>query len=505
MTSAPEAPAIIVVDDEPSVREVLQLRLERAGYRVSTASGFPEFQQIMAGCAVVLCDIILRGDDGLKVLKWSRQHYPDTVVIIMTGKPTYETAAEAIRLGAYDYLAKPINKEDLLLTVERAARHRQLKLEKERLEQENEAYRLHLEQRVAEQTQALRKSREFLARLTDTMADAVLSLRIPGYCLEYVNQAVTKIFGYQPEELMGQSIETLYPDPYQFYAFNQNITSAIATRQPQIRFEQSMRKKGGKAVWTEMIATFIYDGSEQLSQIICVIRDITQRSMLLGVVAHELRGPLGLISGFSQAMLDDNIETTDIASVKKHLQIINDNADRMLKMLGELLDITKIELGAVSLQLEAIDLSGLLKQQKDNYLYVARKKEIVLKERLPSEALICQCDAIKISQVLSNFIDNAIKYSNPGTTIEIIGEKQDTTIWVGVKDEGPGIKSEEIEHLFKSFEHNKISSKPTAGEKSTGLGLAISKKIIEAQHGQIGVDSTPGQGSTFWFALPADI
>jgi PAS domain S-box-containing protein len=504
LTRLREAPSIIVIDDEPSVRDVLQLRLERAGYKVATAGGFPEFKQIMAGCDVVLCDIILRGDDGLKVLKWSRQHHPDTVVIIMTGKPTYETAAEAIRLGAYDYLAKPINKEDLLLTVERAVRHRQLKLEKERLEQENEAYRLHLEQRVAEQTQALRKSREFLARLTDTMADAVLSLKIPGYCLEYVNQAVAKIFGYQPEELMGQSIETLYPDPYQFYAFNQSITSAIAARQPQFRFEQSMRKKNGKAVWTEMIATFIYDGSDQPSQMICVIRDITQRSMLLGVVAHELRGPLGLISGFSQAILDD-IEHTDSDSIKKHLQVINNNADRMLKMLGELLDITKIELGAVSLQLEAIDLGVLLRQQKDNYLYVARKKEIILKEKLPSESLICNCDALKIGQVLSNFIDNAIKYSNPGTTIEIIGHKQDTQVWVGVRDEGPGIKAEEIKHLFKSFEHNKISSKPTAGEKSSGLGLAISKKIIEAHHGEIGVDSTPGQGSTFWFALPADV
>ena len=103
---------------------------------------------------------------------------------------------------------------------------------------------------------------------------------------------------------------------------------------------------------------------------------------------------------------------------------------------------------------------------------------------------------------MANFIDNAIKYSPTDTTIEIIGNQLGSNIWVGVSDDGPGIKPDEKQHLFKSFEHNKISSKPTAGEKSSGLGLAICKKIIEAHHGEIGVDSAPGRGSTFWFSVP---
>jgi signal transduction histidine kinase len=155
--------------------------------------------------------------------------------------------------------------------------------------------------------------------------------------------------------------------------------------------------------------------------------------------------------------------------------------------------------------LEPVDLVKLLQKQKDDYFYVARKKSIALKATLLSGELLCYCDSVKISQVISNFIDNAIKYSNTGTTIEIIGEKQAPNVWIGVKDEGPGIKTEELQHLFKSFGHNKISSRPTAGEKSSGLGLAISKKIIEAHRGQIGVDSMPGQGSTFWFSLPTDV
>ena len=249
-----------------------------------------------------------------------------------------------------------------------------------------------------------------------------------------------------------------------------------------------------------MVATFILTEGE-LSQIIAVIRDITQRSFLLGVVAHELRSPLGLLNGFSLAMLDD-IENIDQQSLKTYLGVINDSATRMLRLVDELLDVTKIELGEVPLDVKQVDLTELIKTHVNDYSYVARKKNIMLKEQILLNSLSCKCDPVKVGQVISNFIDNAIKYSPPGTTIETIGKQQDSEVWIGVRDEGPGIKPEEIQHLFKSFEHNKISSRPTAGEKSSGLGLAICKKIIEAHHGEIGVDSTPGQGSTFWFTLP---
>lgn len=496
-----DTPATVtVLDDESAVRNALRLRLERAGYNVLTAGSYQEFTQVMADCDAVLCDIILPGNDGLQALNWVRQHYPDTPVIMMTGKPTYETAAEAIRAGAYDYLAKPIDKEELLHTIERATQHRHLLREKERLEAENQAYRMHLEQQVAEQTEALRESEAFLSTLTNTMADAVFSLKLPDYRIEYVNQAVTEIFGYKPEELLGQTLHILYPEQSNFDTFKQKQTVATVMGQGQIRLEQSLRRKDGKSVWTEMVATFIYNG-DQLSEIIAVIRDITQRSFLLGVVAHELRSPLGLLNGFSVAMLDD-LDNIDKESLQKYLTVINDSATRMLKLVDELLDVTKIELGEVPLDLQTVNLADLLHTHTGDYTYVAGKKNITLKEDFSAEPLTCQCDPIKIGQVISNFIDNGIKYSPANTTIEIISKKENAHVWVGVKDEGPGIKPEEMQHLFKSFEHDKISSKPTAGEKSSGLGLAICKKIIEAHHGEIGVNAEPGQGSTFWFSLP---
>lgn len=493
-------PSVVVVDDEPSVQHTLKTCLERAGYRVLIAANFEEFAAVMSEYDVVLCDIILSGNSGLQVLKWSNERYPDTPVIMMTAEPSYETASQAIRLGAYDYLTKPVHPPELLNTLARALEHRQLKLSKRRLEAENEAYRAELERRVTDRTRALRESQEFLATLTDTMADVVFSLQMPDYRIEYVNQAALSVFGIAPQELLGQTIAVLYPDEASYGVFTRKLKAVESSGQSQIRMEQLLRHNDGKLIWTEIAVTLIRS-NEQVARMISVVRDISERSLLLGVVAHELRGPLALLTGFSEALLGD-VESLEREDIANYLNTMHRTATRMLKILNDLLDVTEIDLGRVQLDIEPVDLGEIIKTQSADYDYVARKKNIRLAVKPALPGLTCQGDSIKIGQVLSNLIDNAIKYSPHDTIIEILVEQRGDELWVGVKDQGPGIKPDEIQYLFKSFGHNKISSKPTSGEKSTGLGLAICKKIVEAHHGQIGVETAPGQGATFWFSLP---
>lgn len=493
-----DQPVVVVLDDEELVRESLQARLERTGYRVITARDYKEFTCLMADYDAVLCDIILPGNNGLQALKWVRQYYPHTPVIMMTGEPTFQTAAEAIRLGAYDYLAKPIDKDELLTTLARAVEHRRLALTKEQLERENEAYRRELEQRVIERTAALRESQEFLTNLTNTMADAVLSIQLPDYRIEYTNQAVSQVFGYQPEELQGQSFRLLFPDPASFDIFVKKQQVTLKSGQTQMHLEQLLCDKTDKLIWTEIAASFL-DGEEQSSRIISVIRDISQRTLLLGVVAHELRGPLALLKGFSEVILED-LHNLDQKEVAKYLKSVNSTAVRLFTLLNELLDVTSIELGQISLVLEPIDLRELIDTQLIGYTYLARKKNITLNKQLPTEALICHCDALRVAQVISNFVDNAIKYSEPDSAVKIVAERQGLAVWVGVTDSGPGIKPDEVDQLFKNF--GKASARPTGGEKSTGLGLAICKKIIEAHHGEISVKTDQQQGAVFWFSLP---
>ncbi len=494
---------IVILDDEPAIQVSLKITLARANYRVLTVGSYEEFIECMTGSDVVLCDIILPGRSGLEALQWTRQHYPQTQVIVVTGEPSYETAARAIRLGAYDYLAKPIHPEELLSTVARAVEHRRLFLAKKRLEAENEAYRRELEQRVAERTEALRESEQFLTSLANTMADVVFSLTMPDGRVEYVNQAVTSMFGYRPEELLGQPVSVLYPDQTSFEIFARKQTAAIQVDKLQTRLEQLLRHKDGRLIWTEMAISFIYTENKVI-RAISVVRDITQRSLLLGVVAHELRSPLALLSGFSEVLLGD-VENVDQTSLVRYLDTMQRTATRLIKILDELLEVAEIDLGQLSLDQEIVNLSELLQAHVNDYYYLAHRKNISLNLSLPDLPLECYCDPVKIGQVISNFIDNAVKYSPPHTRIEVIGERNPHQVWVGIRDQGPGIKADEMEHLFKSFAHTRVSSKPTGGEKSTGLGLAICKRIVEAHQGKVGVTAAPEQGSTFWFSLPLQL
>lgn len=494
-------PVVMVLDDEKIVRRSLQKQLERSGYRVLTAQHYGQFTKEMTDCDAVLCDIILPGSSGLVALKWAREHYPNTPVILMTGQPTYETAAEAIRLGAFDYLTKPVNKTDLLLTLERAIKHRHLMKDKERLEAENEAYRLRLEEQVVQQTQALHESQEFLTTLTNTMADAVFSLSMPDFIIEYVNQAVVDIFDYSPEALLGKPFSMLFTDENTFGLFSQKYRVAIAAGNSQMRIEQPMCKKDGSTITAEVVSTFIRAEDDRLVQMISVVRDVTQRSFLLGVVAHELRSPLSLVTGFLHVLLGD-IDNTDRGSLKRYLGIIDRQTSRMLQMIDEYLDVTKIEFGEVVLNPEPVNLVALVHGYKNDFSYMASKKNITLKEKYAASALECVCDPDKIGEVVANLIDNAIKYSNPGTSVELHVKRENDSAWVGIKDEGAGIKPGELQYLFRGFGHKHISTQPTGGEVSTGLGLAICKRIVEVHQGEIGVESTPGQGSLFWFTLP---
>jgi signal transduction histidine kinase len=109
-------------------------------------------------------------------------------------------------------------------------------------------------------------------------------------------------------------------------------------------------------------------------------------------------------------------------------------------------------------------------------------------------------DPTRLRQVVDNLISNAVKFSPPGSLIKVYARQQEAGWWIGVQDSGPGITSEDRQRLFQDF--SPLSAKPTAREKSIGLGLSIARQVVEAHGGQIGVDSEPGQGATFWFILP---
>jgi len=182
--------------------------------------------------------------------------------------------------------------------------------------------------------------------------------------------------------------------------------------------------------------------------------------------------------------------------------VILDRCEFSIKLLNDLLDISKIEAGKLELVFESLNYVEFIKKLILEYKIFAQKKHIAIEFRYADFNHSFTFDKTRIEQVLMNLVNNAIKFSPKDTAVTILVEKSGDFVKTSITDQGRGIPAEELGLLFNPFQ--KTSTKPTEGESSTGLGLAISKKIIEEHGGKIAAESTVGQGSVFHFTLPTD-
>lgn len=226
-----------------------------------------------------------------------------------------------------------------------------------------------------------------------------------------------------------------------------------------------------------------------------------EKNQFLGMAAHDLRNPLSVIGSYS-TLLQESLKDQIPKETFKMLVNIQKSSAFMLDLINNLLNISVIESGNVALNLKGIDLVELAKDVLALQETMASKKQINIISHFQDNIPLVECDSNKITQVLNNILGNAIKFSNPGTQIDltISYNNQDKTVNIEIKDQGIGIPPEEIDSIFKAFVKGK--AKGTAGEISTGLGLAIVNRIVEAHHGSIKVESVLGNGSTFFVKLP---
>jgi signal transduction histidine kinase len=225
------------------------------------------------------------------------------------------------------------------------------------------------------------------------------------------------------------------------------------------------------------------------------------KNTFLGIAAHDLRNPLGVIEMALGLLLDPKIALTP-QETDTILRDTQHQSRHMLNLINELLDVSQIEAGRVQLQHETVVIQDFLVETVQRHAKLAAPKgtHIHLESDLSSDDLM-NADPLRMRQVVDNLISNAVKYSPAGSTIYVRAEKLENHWRISVQDEGPGLTPEDQSHLFQDFV--RLSARPTGGESSTGLGLAISRRVVEAHHGQIGVETEPGQGATFWFTIPA--
>jgi two-component system sensor histidine kinase/response regulator len=218
-----------------------------------------------------------------------------------------------------------------------------------------------------------------------------------------------------------------------------------------------------------------------------------EKNEFMGIVAHDLKNPLGAIEGYSELILKEwaepGGELHDCASR------IRETARRLTEMVRNLLDANRIERGEMKLDLRPVDLASLLSVVVESYRPRAAAKQQAIEPHLESGPAIVQADKNLVLQVFDNLVSNAVKYSPPGTQITARLKTTPASVRCEVQDQGPGISAEDQKRLFGKFA--RLTAQPTAGEHSTGLGLSIVKKVVEAMGGQVWCESELGQGATF--------
>lgn len=236
----------------------------------------------------------------------------------------------------------------------------------------------------------------------------------------------------------------------------------------------------------------------ELSEVNAQLRLLsTQKDKFMGMVVHDLRGPLGNLQMCARLLGDPQLTPDDRTLFSG---LIDDTVEKMLSLINDLLDINAIESGKLVLESTLVDIRKFTERISQLNTPLGAQKEIELVVERDPQLVIAVFDPKRVEQVLDNLINNAFKFSHPKTVVTLRVEQVGDVLEFCVSDQGQGIKPDELPKLFGAFQ--RTSTRPTGGESSSGLGLSICKRIIDLHHGSIEVTSEFGKGTTFIVKLP---
>ena len=317
----------------------------------------------------------------------------------------------------------------------------------------------------------------------------------------YVNQAFLAMSGFTEKQVLGRNCRFLQRDDRDQNSID-NIREAVHNEQSITTILRNYRRDG-TLFWNELTVSPVHDESGQLINFVGVQNDITARkeaekrvSEFYSVISHELRTPLTAINSALSVIHDGSAGKVN-PQVLRMVAIALDNSERLIRLISDILDWKKIELGKFRLQLSEVQPESIVDSVIAGVKPLLSGDDIRLTKEILTEIPV-HLDSDRTIQVLTNLVNNAIKFSPPKAKIIIRVEPigSDTTRF-SVVDEGEGIEPDQLRKLFKVFQQLDSSDRRKKG--GTGLGLSISKSLVELHGGQIGVESKVGVGSTFWF------
>ena len=488
----PDKQRILVIDDDAITRLLVREVLETNDFETIDAENGQQGLDLIARMKpdLVLLDVMMPQMDGFEFLTILGSERPITIpIIMMTAVEDIDCVEHALSLGAADFISKPI--QWLLLP-----------------------YRIRyvLRQHRAEET--LRVANEEQRAIFNAATSGIVLIK--NHIILRCNRKLEQIFGYAEGELDNQSIRMCYPDDTAFEVAGNAITEGKFHRR-----EQQLIRKDGQLFWARFSGQLL-DMNDPSIGVVGIIDDISveheaaqallrakeiaeaatkMKSDFLANMSHEIRTPMNGVLG----MLDLLRETDLNATQQDWTETAYNSAEALLDIINDILDFSKLEAGKFEVEQRDFNLVDLVYDICALMAGRAHANGLELNCSIPSPMPICWCgDPMRIRQVLTNLIGNAVKFTLHGevsviVTRTVLTDDRDE-LRFEVKDTGIGISQETQLQLFKPFTQADSATSRRFG--GSGLGLSITKKLVELMGGSLGMSSELGKGSCFWFSLP---
>ena len=338
--------------------------------------------------------------------------------------------------------------------------------------------------------------------------------------VEWVSSAFENITGYSFEDVQNKHLGDVLKGELTDVGVIEQARQ-LSKQKKSFEVDLQVYRKDGKRLWISVINSVILDDKNQVEKYIEVIIDITDKKqaefqlieakeeaqqlskakdMFISVLSHEIRTPLNAVIGMSRLLEEEN----HLEAQEENLGVLKFSAENLMNLINDVLDFTKIETGNIELESAEVSLRELIDGITKSMQFRANDKNIYLKGNVDDAVPdIVMADRTRICQILLNLVGNSVKFTaEGGITIDlnVIEQTQNkVTIRFAVNDTGIGIAADKIDTIFESFKQAEADTTRKYG--GTGLGLAITKKLVELHGSRINVESTPGKGSSFWFAV----
>jgi PAS domain S-box-containing protein len=473
---------ILVVDDEERIREACQMMLANEGYDVDLAeNGFAGLKKIeKEHFDILLLDLMMPGMRGIDLLTHVKEKHPDTLVIVITGYATLDHAVEAMKKGAFDFISKPFSPQDLRNVTRKAIEY------------------IRTLEDIAHE-----KSR--MGVLINHISDGVMATDAQKR-VALANPAFLKMIGHPGENAIGRPVMDLIR--------NENLLQVIdkALSMPAEDFgevteefaEGTLADQGDRVIAVRSVP--FRDRLHRNLGTVTVMHDITalkkidqMKSDFVSMVAHEIKGPMNSVLALVK-VIRDRLAGDLTEKQEELLGRVSEKIKGLADLTAELLDLSKIESGLITMEKEKLQIGPLLRDQVAFHLPKAEARQIRLDLAPLPELAPVLANKRSLEEVVSNLIINAIRYTPDGGSILLSAGAEGDVVRISVQDNGFGIPKEEQERIFERF--YRVKNDQTRFISGTGLGLAIVKSIVEAHNGTLRVDSEPGKGSTFHVYLP---